>query len=428
MFLSRTSALLQLSAVRQTLWLVGLFTLISVVAWGATYFLVQREMLRTVDARLSERMTDAIAILDAGGILPAPEPDQSIAIVITSRRDGFETRDAPGTETEMRYLLRTTEHGRIQIGENTERQEELQDILAGGMQASFLATLLLVCLAGVWMAKRAQARLDTISDGLAQVARGALETRIELSGQDDLTQLANRINETTARLETAMTQMRVQSSNIAHDLRTPLARLRAEIESNFTDAIKSNGVVAPEVLGTTLEQIDRITATFDALLRLARIESGAGREAFRPINLKQLAEEVLDTFGPVVEDAGQSLVLELKKPEEVQGDRDMLVQLVANLIQNAIRYGADAQTVRLVVNGTQLIVSDEGPGIPSEERNTVIQPLYQSETTRQEEGFGLGLSLVRAIAELHDAELTLSDLPEGPGLQVMVSFPKLTKL
>ncbi|MCV6586061.1 MAG: HAMP domain-containing histidine kinase [Marinibacterium sp.] len=426
--MSRFSGLLRLSAVRQTLWLLGLFSLITLAGWGATYWLVQRDMLRAVDTRLTTRMDAAVTALNAGQALPAPGDGETVALVAPKKDDGFETHDLEPDGTEMRYLRRTTPHGQIVLGENTELQEELRDILAAGMQLSLLATLLLTTIAGLWMARAGQRRLNVISDGLAEVAQGKLSRRIALSGQDDLSLLAARINATTARLDDAMTRMRVQSSNIAHDLRTPLARLRAQIEASLTAATEQGRAIDPDELTTTLDQIDRITGTFDALLRLSRIERGAGREGFAPVSLGSLVETVAETFGPVVEDAGQSLRVEIIAPATVDGDRDLLIQALANLIQNALRYGADGQTVALCVHGSRLSITDEGPGIPLAERDKVVQPLYQSEATRQGDGFGLGLSMVRATSDLHGALLSLSDGPGGRGLMVTLRFAQLTDL
>lgn len=428
MFLNRLKSLLRLSAMRQTLSLLALFSMISLVAWGGTYFLVQREMLRTVDQRLATRMADAISVLEADRPLPSTQDGETIAFVISDRRDGYVTRDEKGSDTEMRFLLQTTPYGRLQLGEDTELQEELRDMLAGGMQLSFLATLFVTGLMGLWLARRSQIRLNQVNSGLAAVAQGHLSTRIKLEGNDDLSLLAERIDIATARLEDAMTQMRVQSSNIAHDLRTPLARLRAQIESGVISATENERPVDPETLVTALEQIDRITGTFEALLRLASIESGAGRSAFTQLKLDSLIEEVAETFGPVIEDAGQKLRVEISETSIIDGDHDLLVQLLANLIQNALRYGAEDQTITIQAIGNQLALHDEGPGIPEGEREVVFQPLHRGEATRQSEGYGLGLSLVRAIAKLHGATLSLSEGPHGNGLCVTVHFPNLTKL
>ncbi|WP_370227637.1 sensor histidine kinase [Cognatishimia sp.] len=428
MFLTRLKGLLGLSAMRQTLSLLALFSLISLLAWGGTYVLVKREMLRAVDDRLSARLTQALSAIDTGQALPLPADGESIGFVTAVRRDGFFTRDEAGTDIETRFLLHTTGQGQLQLGEDTELQEELRDMLAAGMQLSLFGTLLVSGLMGLWLARRSQIRLNQINAGLASVAGGHLNTRIRLSGNDDLSLLAERINTTTERLEDAMTQMQVQSSNIAHDLRTPLARLRAQLESGLSAAAEQQRPVDPDTLTLALEQIDRITGTFDALLRLARIESGAGRAGFAPVDLGALLKDVGEIFGPVIEDAGQVLRLDISAPAPIHGDRDLLMQLLANLIQNALRYGADGQTVTLQIDGTRLALWDEGPGIPESAREAALQPLHQGETTRQGEGYGLGLSLVRAIAKLHDATLRLSEGPEGCGLQVTVQFPKLTNL
>ncbi len=425
---NRISALLHLSAVRQALWLLALFSSITLVAWGGTYWFMQREILRNVDARLTARMEAAITAMDAGKALPHPGEDQTASIVTSTEHDGFQSVDIDPPGPDMRFLLQTTEHGRVLLGENTERQQELRDMLAVGMQLSLLATLLATGVAALWMARRGQARLNVVSDGLAEVAQGRLDRRITLEGQDDLSLLATRINATTARLEDAMTQMRVQSSNIAHDLRTPLARLRAQIETSLTAATEQGRPVNPKDLGDALDQIDRITGTFDALLRLAQIESGAGREAFASVDLGKLIEGVAETYGAVVEDMGQKLRVEVEDAAQIRGDYDMLVQLLANLIQNALRHGANEQTITLRVHGLKVCVSDQGPGVPFEEREKVLQTLYQGEATRQGDGFGLGLSLVRAIAELHGADLRLTDGPKGRGLSVCLQFPTLTKL
>ncbi|MEM1073412.1 MAG: HAMP domain-containing sensor histidine kinase [Pseudomonadota bacterium] len=426
--MSQFSSLFRLSAVRHTLWMLGLFTFITLAAWGATYWLVQREMLLAVDARLAARMEAAIASLEAGNGLPKAEDGDTAELATTHRDEGFTTEDLEPDKIEIRFFVRTTDHGQVVLGEKTEREEELRDMLAAGMQLSLLATLLLTGVSGLWLARSGQKRLNTISTGLAAVAQGKLSERIVLDGQDDLSLLAARINATTERLEEAITQMRVQSSNIAHDLRTPLARLRAQIEASRTDVAEHRRAVKVEDLDLALEQIDGITGTFDALLRLSRIESGAGRESFRPVNLRTLVEDVVETFGVVVEDAGQSLVSQIETPSIVNGDWDMLKQALANLLQNALRHGAKSQTIVIRAHGSRLSVSDQGCGIPFAEREKVLQPLYQLQTTRQNEGFGLGLSLVRAISDVHGATLSLSDGPAGKGLTVTLCFLDYTEL
>jgi signal transduction histidine kinase len=273
------------------------------------------------------------------------------------------------------------------------------------------------------MGLRAQARLNTIGAGLTRVARGHLETRIALEGpRDDLSHLSDRINLTTAQLEAAVQNLRVQSANIAHDLRTPLARLRAVLESRLS-ALETRGTpVTAEDLEAALGHIDQIVGTFDALLRIARVESGAARSEFQTIDLERVSHDFLEIYAPVVEEQGQRLELVTTAPAHIRGDRALILQALANLVQNALRYGAQDQTITLKVSGRTLTVTDQGPGIRQEKIEQVLQPLFQLETTRQSEGFGLGLSLVKAVCDLHDADLTLGPGPDARGLCVQIRF------
>ena len=423
MSLSQFRAVWRLSTVRQSLGLLAVFTAIVVLGWGCTYWLVQREMVKAVDTRLSERMQIAVQMLAEGDGLPEPEDGQTAGFAPTGWPLGFRTTESDGPGPEMRYLALTTPQGTVLLGENTDRQDALRDILTAGMQISLIASLLAAIAASIWMARRGQVRLGQINHGLSQVADGRLSTRIALDGDDDLSLIASRIDATTERLERAIDQMQVQASNIAHDLRTPLARLRASIESSLMELVESDRPVSPDDLGRALEEIDRISGMFDALLRLSQIERGDGRAAFHPVDLSAVVGEVTLGYADLATEADQTLVTEVDDPATVHGDAALLAQLTANLVQNALRYGAAEQTIRVRVQGRSLSVCDQGPGIPEAERTKVFQPLHQGHEARQGPGFGIGLAVVRAIADLHDATLPLSNGANGRGLSVSVSFP-----
>jgi len=440
MFLSRARRLTQQSTVRLALGLILVFLMVTAVAGALTFFFVQQEVNRMADARLTAQADLIEAAIAQDGDLPDPAVGQQYLVITDNgeigslpfetpdRRDGAYFYDRQGPE--FRYLIRTLPSGeRVVISENAERQDELLDTLLGGLFAALGGILVIGIIASLWFALRSQRRLDLISAGLGKVAQGDLNARITLPGRaDDLSQLAGRINATTDRLSQSMEQMRVQSSNIAHDLRTPLARLRAGLETSLNDLALHEKPVAEDTLETALEQIDQLVATFNALLRLSRIESGAGKSAFKTVDLGDLAEHLSDTYRPVVDDCGQSLVLEITEPAQVLGDWDLLVQLLANLIQNALRYGEEGHVIKVQVHGHTVSLVDQGPGIPLDERENVLKPLYQMEKTRQNDGFGLGLSMVAATAKLHDATLSLSDGHDGRGLTVTIRFPKLTNL
>lgn len=301
--------------------------------------------------------------------------------------------------------------------------------LLGGLFVSLAGMLFLGIVTSIWFALRAQKRVAVISQGLEKVASGHLDTQICLPGRhDDLSLLADRINATTRRLSQSMEQLRVQSSNIAHDLRTPLARLRASLESSLDALIQGGHPVTADTLDTALEQIDRLVDTFNALLRLSQVETGAGQSAFERVDLGALITHVADVYAPVVQDQGHHLAIQMLDPSVINGDWDLMVQLLANLIQNALRHGANGQTITLQARGCVICVIDQGPGIPPDERDKVLRPLYRLERTRRNDGFGLGLSMVAAICALHDATLQLSESDAGQGLTVTMHFPKFTKL
>ncbi|MEM7290677.1 MAG: HAMP domain-containing sensor histidine kinase, partial [Pseudomonadota bacterium] len=326
---------------------------------------------------------------------------------------------------DMRFLVRETPQGNIVLGESVEREENLRSILAGGMQITLLITLIASFAFSMAIAKRSQQRLDTISKGLKEVAAGHLDTEILLGGtDDDLGMLVERINDTTARLARTMQQIRVQSSNIAHDLRTPLARLRAQLESSLDSLALKQQPVSQATLEDAIAQIDDIAEIFDALLRLAKIQNGEGRARFETVDLAEFVREIADTYGPVVSDAGQKLLVTIDDANEISGDPKLLMQLVANLVQNAMRYGEKGQEINLVVHASKLSITDKGPGIPPQDRAKVLQALYQGETTRNGNGYGLGLAMVKAICDLHKAQLSLGSGPNEVGLTVAVQFPK----
>ncbi|NRA99190.1 MAG: HAMP domain-containing histidine kinase [Rhodobacteraceae bacterium] len=428
--MNRLKSLWQQSALRQTVWLLGLFAVISLVAWGGTYVLVYRETISVVDARLEDRMRAAQAALAAGQPLPLLGDGQSAEISQGGWPEGFQNVD---TEEEFgpdfRYLVRNTAQGQIVLGENVDRQQEVLQILAAGLQITLAASLAAAVVIGLGITVRAQRRMTAITDGLAAVGAGNLNTRIDLTGGDDLVMLADRINATTARLERAMSQMRVQSANIAHELRTPLARLRARVETDLDQLEGNTRAVSADDLVTLLADIDQIDETFTALLRIARLESGAAAADFGPVDLGDLAQDVYDVFEPVVADAGQRLTLAIEpRPATIHGDEPLLVQLVGNLIQNALRHGAPAQEITLRVDGPALYVEDQGAGIPEHEQARVFEPLYQGEASRTGQGVGLGLAMVRAIADAHGATMTMAHGNSAQGFVVTATFANLTDL
>ncbi len=215
------------------------------------------------------------------------------------------------------------------------------------------------------------------------------------------------------------------SSDIAHDLRTPLNRLRI----NLLEAAQklASGENPEDDLTAALAQGETIDQTFTALLRIAQIEAGARREKFAPVDLAALVADVADVYANVAEDAGSSLAWETHGPMWVMGDRELLTQTFANLIENAIRHCPPGTAIALAVQAegehVTASISDTGPGIPVAERDKVLRRLYRLEKSRTTEGTGLGLALVKAVTDLHGAKLILTDA--APGLRVIMQFVRI---
>ena len=285
-------------------------------------------------------------------------------------------------------------------------------------------TALLALGGGALMSRSTARRVEAIHRTGLEIMRGDLSRRIPRDGShDDFDQLAAHLNEMLDRMAASMDEVRQVTDNIAHDLRTPLGRLRNRLE---TLRARPGGATAAEVDGA-IEEADRLLATFNALLRIARIESGTLRSGFGEVELTVLLRDLAELYEPAAQEKGQRIVLELPpRAHRVPGDRDLLVQAFANLLDNAIKYSPEGGIVslkldRLAEGAIRVRISDTGPGIPQDERDAVMRRFYRSESSRTTAGSGLGLSLVDAVARLHRAELVLGG--DGRGLVVEWRFP-----
>ena len=327
-----------------------------------------------------------------------------------------------------RVFTGTSGNYTLSVGLTNADLDDLGDILAGSLGWSALTVLIAALGVGSVLATRMDKRLARVDHTMNRVAHGDLAARIDLSGRgDDLDQIATTINAALARLERVVGAMRQVSADIARDLRTPLNRLRIRIEKAST-LVEAGQPMADE-LAIALTEADQINETFSALLRIAQIESGSRKAGFRPLDLVKLLGDVVEIYRAVAEDAGQSLTAAANVAGRINGDPELLTQMFVNLIENAIRYCPAGTVITCAVTETagnvRVCISDSGAGIPVAERENVQRRLYRLEKSRTTPGSGLGLSLVRAIADLHQASVTLrdTDAAQGKGLTVEVSFP-----
>lgn len=333
-----------------------------------------------------------------------------------------------GQDIDDRFVVATREFDglKLVVALSYEEADEISDFLFNAFGIATAIVAVLALLTGILLANKGQKRLFAISNALRLVSEGKLASRIPISSRgDDIDRLSSDINSALAQLETTIDGIRQVSGDIAHDLRTPLSRLKIHLERAGE---KSNSVEELEDgLNKARTEITSIISIFDAILRISQIEAGARKSRFQRVNLWTIAQEIYNAYLPVVEENGQNLSLERLHNEHliIIGDRDLLVQLMANLVENAMKHTPSGSQIDIHVGADKgnhwASVSDNGKGIPDEDTKLITKRFFRLDKARSKPGSGLGLSLVKAIVDLHKATMRFDQ--GHPGLIVMLAFP-----
>ena len=330
---------------------------------------------------------------------------------------GDETR-----EHEMRARYFALPGGyQMLVGHDVQERQDVKSLMMRGLIAAVVLTLLLGLGGGFWMGRRILAQAGAISAVATQIMRGDLSQRLPVRDADDeINTLAREINTMLDKIEQLTLGMRTVLDSAAHDLRTPLNRLQATAEGAMTAL--TPGSPERRVLERVTTEVDQMRSTLDALLRIALAETGTvAREI---VDLSELVASVVELYAPVSEERGIVLESSVAGGAQVQGNRQLLAQALANLLDNAIKFTPDGGHIRVVLDGSgsapQVIVEDNGPGIPADKREMVLGRRVRLDEARKFPGSGLGLSLVAAVTKLHGAHLVLDDA--GPGLKVSLKF------
>jgi signal transduction histidine kinase len=287
-----------------------------------------------------------------------------------------------------------------------------------------LLTLALGLVGGLFMTRNVLRRVEAVNRTSASIIQGDFAERVPVTGSgDEFDQLAANLNAMLDQIERLMAGMRQVTDNIAHDLRTPLSRLRARLEVTLLERPDANRYA--DALAETIAEADHLLGTFNALLSIAEAEAGARRDHMATIDLDEIARSVADLYEPVAEEKGLKLVLDTTSPALVRGDRHLLSQAIANLLDNALKYTPEGEVRLLLHRSTdghiRLEIADTGPGVPAGHREHVFDRFFRLENSRSTPGNGLGLSLVRAVAKLHGGEIRLED--NSPGLKAVMILP-----
>lgn len=337
------------------------------------------------------------------------------------------------TEERLAFVtvFRLPDGHRLIVGRDIEDQRAFGRII----RQVFLWTLAAMALVGlgasVLISRHLLKRIDVITETSCSIMAGDLSRRIPISGSgDEFDRLATNLNAMLQRIAELIEGIREVSSNIAHDLKTPLSRLRNRLEATLRESGQTTDERCRDTLQATIEEADDLIKTFDALLSIARLEAGASPGAKTRFSLNTLLDGICELYEPVAEESGMTL-LQCPMPDEViemEGESQLVAQAVTNIIDNAIKYAAASSpdiAIGLVCNGdyADIVIADHGPGIAEEDRERALKRFVRLEASRSQPGSGLGLSLVAAVARLHSGQVRLDD--NQPGLKVILSLRRI---
>jgi signal transduction histidine kinase len=454
----RLSNLLRTTSFRLVAIYLTIFSASVVILGVVVYFSVGREIEREVDERIQTetadlqnlflaagferfgeeigRRTNLAASLDyrledsarrhIAGNLPSPKT------VGGPYRDGWvdlakpeSASDADDDSDWERALVTTLGNGaQLVVGYELTGVEQARHAVLVAFSWALIATLVLGTVGGVVISSGFLSRIDAMSDAASGIISGNLRQRIPASNKnDDLGRLADTFNRMFDRIEKLIEANRHVSHDIAHDLRRPLARIVRRLEA--VRLRHADNPAYDDTIDATIGDINGVLETFNALLRIAQIETGARRTGFRQIDLAAIARDVAEAFQPAAEEQGKTLSIHSGAPLPLMGDKELLSQMIANLIDNALRHTPEGSLieVRTPERGAArtLTISDTGPGVPESDRARIFERFYRLDASRTTPGDGLGLSLVAAVAELHGAEIVVED--NRPGLRMILKIP-----
>jgi heavy metal sensor kinase len=467
MFLKTLRSLRHTLALRLTLWYAGIFVVSSMLAFALAYGLMASIVREHTDEDLQEDIEEYAAYLRLGGLdrvktemtvdtagdearqvffrLWAPdgrqllttdlsawagldEPHDISARLADTDEPILETLALPQREHKVRAIYGTLAPGVVlQIGESQEANEELMQALLQGFLIILLAVIVIGGPVGWFMSRRALRGVQELTRTAAEIADGALDRRVVVRSQgDEIDTLARTFNTMLDRIHALIIGMREMTDNLAHDLRSPLGRIRASAEMILTSA--GSMAEAEAMVATTAEECDRLLEMINTTLDIAEAESGAAKLKLADIDLVELVGDAVELFQPLAEDKQVTIALDLPSDGRIRGDRQRLQRVVANLVDNAVKYtpSSGRVTIKLADEGERLKLSieDTGVGISPNETARIFERFYRCDRSRSELGNGLGLSLALAFVRVHGGDITVDSAPER-GSTFTVVLPRL---
>lgn len=427
--------------------------LVGFIYWGTAGYIERHitELIRTdMESLLSRYAEDGLAALqqeiqqriaeDEEGRLAYLLADPEGGVVAGNMRHWSDMRfepagwlqvtipqDTAGRERVLRLRQVPLANGYYLLaGRDIREQTEVQWLIVDALAWSLGFILLLAGGGAIAFRRILMGRVERFNRVSEEIMRGDLSRRVPVAGSDDeFDLLAATQNRMLDRIEQLMEGIRHVSDTIAHDLRSPLARLRGRLEA----AARTQGDADTyrAALDRAVSDVDDVIRLFNSLLRISQIEAGARRAAFQTVDAAALVLDVGELYEPVAEERRIAIRVQAPEPCPIQGDSSLLSQAIANLVDNAVKYTPPGGGIDLSANiaegAVTIMVTDSGPGIPSELREKVVQRFYRLDDSRSTPGHGLGLALADAVARLHGGELTLAERAPPPGLAVHIRLP-----
>jgi signal transduction histidine kinase len=397
------------------------------VSLQAAYAQSGREGLAALIAqRIADRsFAGNVYLLADRALVPLAGNLKAWPATVTAARGWAEFR-APDTADPplLRAMLETFANGdRLLVGRDIGDLDHFTDQMKLAVISGIALIFVLAAVASILVTRRTVGRIESINATSRAIMQSGLDKRIPLRGtHDEWDRVAENLNLMLDRIETLVGEVKQVSDNVAHDLRTPLTRMRGRLEKAYHGEREGAGDQA--LIGDTIADLDAVLRIFSSLTRIAQIETRERKGAFRSVNLVEIAGEVVELYDAAAEPDGTRLTITGEREVLVTGDRDLIFDAIANLVDNAIKHGrAGGQVVvaNETIDGSPVVsIADDGPGIPAEQHEHVFKRFYRLEQSRYTPGNGLGLSLVAAVARLHGARIELRD--NSPGLKLMLWF------
>jgi heavy metal sensor kinase len=468
MFSEKTLSFRNTLAFRLTLWYAGIFAVCSLVAFILFYTLITSVMRERTDQELLSQARQFSTVLAARGleavenfaVLEAQAAgvkkvffrllyssgqafsstnmsywkdigirEKTLEKLLQGNRPVFDTvvLRSRGDQVRILYALLTPSIV-LQVGQSMENYSRFIDAFKRIFIATMVSLIALAAGVGWFMARRAVSGVEAITRTAQTISAGALEQRVPVKTPgDEIDQLAMTFNQMLDRIESLITEVKEMSDNIAHDLKSPITRIRGLAEVTLTTGKSQREFEG--MAASTIEECDRLLDMINTMLLISKTESGVGTLAHEDIDLSEIVRSACDLFEPMAEDSGLTLRCTVPNQSHVIGDSKMIQRMLANLLDNAIKYAAPGGTVEVSVSEnekeTVMTVRDTGIGIAPEDLPRIFERFYRCDQSRSKPGIGLGLSLARAIARAHGGEITVTSRPKE-GSTFTVTLPKST--